>query len=197
MATQNIVNLKKTKTLGQIQLVGTEMLTLCSLIQHAYVKSQGRYFFLFAGMDVRNVKFNSNLGQKCSQTNHSIVNCITPTAQIITTHVHKVWWTMFFDVCQNGPQVALICHCTSTYTKRVTLILKTSAEAWLLMHRNASRENHQHTILSSCLQVTWSVVYLRTRQTETDILIYIIKLNEEKTLTSTQTTLGRRNLQLS
>lgn len=169
------------------------MLTLCSLIQHAYVKSQGQYFFLFAGMDVRNVKFNSNLGQKCSQTNHSIVNCITPTAQFITTHVHKVWWTMFFD----GPQVALICHCTSTYTKRVTLILKTSAEAWLLMHRNASRENHQHTILSSCLQVTWSVVYLRTRQTETDILIYIIKLNEEKTLTSTQTTLGRRNLQLS
>lgn len=50
-----------------------------------------------------------------------------------------------------------------------------------LMYRNASRENHQHAMYS-CFQVTWSVVYLWTRQTETDILIYIIKLNEDKIL---------------
>lgn len=68
------------------------------------------------------------------------------------------------------------------YQKKLHLF-KTSAEAWLSINvpKRFTWEPSTHNVILF-FQVTWSVVYFWTRQTETDILIYIIKLNEDKIL---------------
>lgn len=128
-----------------------------------------------------NVSLDSNLDQKCRQIKHNIVNCIIPTVQIITTHMHdKAWGTMFLDHCQNGLQMTGICNSTSTNTKKFTCgrssMLKTSAEACMLAINAPKRENRQHTLLSSlCFKVTWSFVYIR-QKAKNDWQIYIYML---------------------